>query len=74
MENGYCLAIFPKKFHESKKEIFVLAKIQCVLENFKEFVAEELSTILPPLGSISQKINLMLRSSLKNKYRYQMTS
>ena len=72
-QNVYFLVVVPKKVQEDEKGSFVPAEIQRMLEDFKEIVVEELPTGLPPLHSISHKIDLIQGSSLPNKAPYQMT-
>jgi hypothetical protein len=57
-----------------KKRDFISSEIQHLLKEFKEIVADDLPTGLPPLRSISHQINLTPRSSFPNKEPYRMTS
>jgi hypothetical protein len=72
-QNGYCLVVVPKKVQEDEKGSSVPAEIQCMLEYFKEIVAEELPTGLPPLRSISHQIDLIPGLNFPNKAPYRMT-
>jgi hypothetical protein len=63
----------PIKVLESGNMSSVPPKIQPLLNEFKEIVADDLPLGLPPLRSISHQIDLIPRSSLPNKSPYWMT-
>jgi len=66
-QNGYCLALLPRKVQKAKTKSVVPVEIQSMLEEFKEIVAEEMTTWLTPVHKISHQIDLILGSSLPNK-------
>jgi hypothetical protein len=47
-----------------------LEEVQELLENFSDIIVDELPNSLPPIGSISHQIDLILGVSLPNKATY----
>jgi hypothetical protein len=69
----FCLSLMPIQVLEIGKMSFVSPEIQPLLNEFKDIVGDDLPSGLPPLRSISHKIDLIPGSSLPNKYPYLMT-
>jgi len=69
-KSSFCLAMMLKQVQEIGKKSHVPSKIQPLLNEFKEIVADVLPVGIPPLRNISHQIELIPRSSLPNKSPY----
>ena len=72
-KEGYALILKPRDETLPSKDKSIPKEVQNLLEEYKEVIAKDLPSSLPPIRNISHQIDFILGASFPNKAPYKLT-